>query len=416
MPHESYNRDNRHSLETHSSSNSSIDLINTTLRRRPRINRSLGSGVIVKENGIVITNHHVIREADEVKVALHDGREMEAEIVFTDEESDLAVIKIKNNEKFNAIKLDDSEKLEVGDLVLAVGNPFGVGQTVTSGIVSALARSQGGINDFGFFIQTDASINPGNSGGALVNMNGKLVGINTSIFTRSGGSNGIGFAIPANMVQVALDSLEAGSDILIRPWIGAKFTEVTAEIAQAIKLNRPKGALVEKVHPNAPADIAGMKAGDVILELDDNNVPHMHSLGYLLATAGIGRNANVKILRGEREINMIIKLEQPPESPKRDIRTLQSQSPMRGATIANISPRLATEKGIDPFTQGVVVVEVAPTSHAARFGVQKGDIIILINDTEIETTQQMEEYLKQTSQFSQIRINRKGRVITRILR
>ena len=209
--------------------------------------RSLGSGVLVDPAGLVVTNHHVIDGADQVKVSLADRREFEAEIVLKDARSDLAVLRIKaSGERFPALEFADSDALQVGDLVLAIGNPFAVGQTVTHGIISALARTQVGITDYQFFIQTDAAINPGNSGGALVDMSGKLVGINTAIFSRGGGSIGIGFAIPANMVRVVVASARGGANVVKRPWLGARLQAVTSEIAESIGLKRPAGALVTR--------------------------------------------------------------------------------------------------------------------------------------------------------------------------
>src|ERR1700689_430820 len=215
---------------------------------REQVERSLGSGVIVEASGLIVTNYHVIEDASEVKVALSDKREFDADIVLKDQRSDLAVLRVKGaKERFPTLEFADSDALEVGDVVLAIGDPFGVGQTVTHGIVSAVARTQVGNSDYQFFIQTDAAINPGNSGGALVDMNGRLVGINSAIYSRSGGSEGIGFAIPANMVRVIVASAEGGSGAVKRAWLGAKLQEVTPEIADSLGLKRPSGALVASV-------------------------------------------------------------------------------------------------------------------------------------------------------------------------
>ncbi len=218
---------------------------------------SLGSGVIVGRNGLVVTNNHVIEGADDIKVALADGREFPCKIILKDDRLDLAVLKIQSDGPFDIVPIGDSDAVEVGDLVLAMGNPFGVGQTVTSGIVSALARNQISNGDFGFFIQTDAAINPGNSGGGLINMKGELIGINTAIFSRGGGSNGVGFAIPANLVKVFVASAEGGNGSFIRPFVGATFEPVTSDVAEALGLERARGALVTAVvaggRPRAPA-------------------------------------------------------------------------------------------------------------------------------------------------------------------
>src|ERR1700719_1376392 len=231
-----------------------------------QVQRSLGSGVLIDSSGLVVTNNHVIEGADQVKVSLSDKREFEAEMVLKDSRTDLAVLRLKDaKEKFTTLDFSNSDELLVGDVVLAIGNPFGVGQTVTHGIISALARTQVGITDYQFFIQTDAAINPGNSGGALVDMTGKLAGINTAIFSRSGGSQGIGFAIPANMVRVVVVSAKGGSGAVKRPWLGAKLQDVTPEIAESLGLKRPSGALVASVVAGGPAARAGIKTGDLIV-------------------------------------------------------------------------------------------------------------------------------------------------------
>ena len=238
-----------------------------------QLQRSLGSGVIIDAAGLVVTNNHVIEGADEVKVSLADKREFEATLVLKDPRTDLAVLRIKDgHEQFPVLEFADSDALQVGDVVLAIGNPFGVGQTVTHGIVSALARTQVGISDYRFFIQTDAAINPGNSGGALVDLTGKLIGINTAIFSRSGGSQGVGFAIPANMVRVVVASAKTGGNAVVRPWLGAKLQAVTPEIADSMGLKRPAGALVSNVTADSPAASAGIKAGDLILSVDGQDV------------------------------------------------------------------------------------------------------------------------------------------------
>ena len=236
---------------------------------RQQVERSLGSGVIVDPSGLIVTNYHVIEGASEVKVALSDKREFAADIVLKDQRSDLAVLRIKGaKERFPTLQFANSDDLQVGDVVLAIGDPFGVGQTVTHGIVSAVARTDVGISDYQFFIQTDAAINPGNSGGPLVDMNGRMVGLNSAIYSRSGGSQGIGFAIPANMVRVVVASAEGGSGAVKRPWLGAKLQEVTPDIADSLGLQRPSGALVASVVADSPAARAGIKTGDVIVSVD----------------------------------------------------------------------------------------------------------------------------------------------------
>ncbi|EJZ23333.1 trypsin-like peptidase domain-containing protein, partial [Rhizobium sp. Pop5] len=257
---------------------------------------SLGSGVIVEANGTVVTNNHVVEGADDIKVALSDGREFPCKVVLRDDRVDLAVLKIDTKESFPTLPIGNSDTVEVGDLVLAIGNPFGVGQTVTSGIVSALARNQVVKNEFGFFIQTDASINPGNSGGALMNMKGELIGINTAIFSRGGGSNGIGFAIPANLVKVFLASADAGVKSFERPYVGASFDAVTSEVAEALGLNKVRGALVVKVSDGGPAAKAGLKAGQIVTAVNGISVEHPDALLYRLTTAGLGKSVNLTVI------------------------------------------------------------------------------------------------------------------------
>src|SRR5436853_3566600 len=263
-----------------------------------QMQRSLGSGVMVDSSGLVVTNNHVIEGADQVKVSLSDKREFEAEIVLKDSRTDLAVLRLKDSrEKFPTLDLANSDELMVGDVVLAIGNPFGVGQTVTHGIVSAVARTQVGISDYQFFIQTDAAINPGNSGGALVDMAGRLVGINTAIFSRSGGSQGVGFAIPANMVRVVVASAKTGGTAVKRPWLGARLQAVTSDLAESLGLKRPGGALIANVSPGSPAARAGLKASDLIVAVDGQAIDDPNAFDYRFATRPLGGSAQVDVQR-----------------------------------------------------------------------------------------------------------------------
>src|SRR5215469_4196474 len=265
---------------------------------REQVERSLGSGVIVDQAGLVVTNYHVIDGASQIKVALADKREFEADIVLKDQRSDLAVLRVKDaKERFPTLEFADSDELQVGDVVLAIGDPFGVGQTVTHGIVSAVARTQDGISDYQFFIQTDAAINPGNSGGALVDMTGRLVGINSAIYSRSGGSQGIGFAIPANGVRVVVASAEGGSTSVKRAWLGAKLQEVTPEIADSLGLKRPTGALIASLVAGGPAAKAGLRAGDLIVSIDGVEVEDPNAFDYRFATKPLGGAAQVGVTR-----------------------------------------------------------------------------------------------------------------------
>ena len=262
-----------------------------------RVSKALGSGVIVDPSGLIVTNYHVIENMTQVKVALSDRREFDAEIVLRDPRTDLAVLRLKGGKDFPVLELGDSDALEVGDFVIAVGDPFGVGQTVTQGIVSALARTQVGISDYGFFIQTDAAINPGNSGGALVDLDGKLVGINSAIYSRSGGSIGIGFAIPVNMVKSVIAAALHGGATVKRPWLGASLQSLTKDIADNLGIDRPTGALVVTVASVGPAAEAGLKRGDLITAVDDQSVDDAEGVGFRLAVQPLGGSARLSILR-----------------------------------------------------------------------------------------------------------------------
>jgi Do/DeqQ family serine protease len=379
-------------------------------RPKRKMQSSLGSGVIMTRDGVVLTNYHVIADADEVKVVLSDGSEYEAEIVLRDEKSDLAVLKIKERGEFQAIEIADSEDVQVGDLVLAIGNPFGVGQTVTSGIVSAVARSRVGINDFDFFIQTDAAINPGNSGGALVDMSGRLIGINTAIYSRSGGSIGIGFAIPSNMAQVILRSAASGESVVTRPWIGADFQEVTAEIAETLGMRRPGGVLVTGLYPGGPADRAGLAIGDVVLGINKKILQNNDALGYRLDTIGIGGDAELVVISGRKRKLVNLRLEEAPETTPRNETEINPEAVLGGATIANLSPAVAQDIGISATTRGVVVLDVERRTRAEANGVRKGDVVIAINGVEMKD---VADVVKITSRQSrrgwQVLLERDGR-------
>jgi len=379
---------------------------------RERVQRSLGSGVIVDPSGLVVTNNHVIEGASEVKVALADKREFEAEMVLKDARTDLAVLRIRDGrERFPAIELGDSDDLQVGDIVLAIGNPFAVGQTVTQGIVSALARTQVGITDYQFFIQTDAAINPGNSGGALVDVSGRLAGINTAIYSRSGGSIGIGFAIPSNMVKVVVASARGGGGAVKRPWLGAKLQTITPEIAENLGLNRPSGALIASVSPSGPAQRAGLKTGDVIVAIDGLGVDDPNAFEYRFMTKPLGRTAQLGLVRAGREMRTNIALETAPETP-RDELVIRSRSPFSGARIANLSPALAEELRLETAAEGVVIVDIADGSLAQNFGFQRGDRIVSVNNERIARTRDLERVASQQNRLWRITIEREGKQVS----
>jgi len=375
---------------------------------QPRNQNSLGSGVIVDAAGIIVTNHHVIKDADDVKIALSDGREYAAVIILKDEQSDLAILQVTEDVNFPAIQIGNSDEVLVGNLVLAIGNPFGVGQTVTSGIISAVARSAGGISDFGFFLQTDAAINPGNSGGALIDMQGRLIGINTAIFSRSGGSNGIGFAIPSDMVRIAIQSSETG-DVLVRPWIGASFQEVSSDIAQSLGMSRPQGALVVNVVSEGPADKAGIKPGDVILAINGKAVPHVRGLGYRLTTVGIGNLAEIRLLSRSVTIDTSLTLMAAPETIPANETELPRQSSLGGSVVANLSPALAQKIKISTEKSGVVFLQVVRGSPAAANRMVPGDILLEINGQPIARVRDIEPLITQDLRRWTFVVERNGR-------
>ncbi|UIJ73805.1 Do family serine endopeptidase [Aurantimonas sp. HBX-1] len=382
---------------------------------RPRMESSLGSGVIVDSTGLVVTNNHVVADADEVKIAFADGREFQTTVLLKDDKVDLAVLKIEGEGPFPVLALADSDGLQIGDLVLAIGNPFGIGQTVTNGIVSALARTHIGVNDFGFFIQTDAAINPGNSGGALIDMRGRLVGVNTAIFSRSGGSNGIGFAIPSNMVASFVRAAREG-DRFEQPFVGAGFATVTPDIAEALGLDRPTGALVHEVGEATPAAEAGLEVGDVILAVGEVPIDSPDALGYRLATTGIGGVARLQILRGDERLSVDLPLQPAPETPPRDERVLGGETPFAGATVLNLSPRVASELDLPMNKTGVVVTAVARRSYAARFGLRPRDILLSLNGQAIESTEALEAMLGGRFLGWRFELERDGRRMSQLVR
>ncbi|MCB9989849.1 MAG: Do family serine endopeptidase [Rhodospirillales bacterium] len=385
---------------------------------RQRVENSLGSGVIVEASGLAVTNAHVIKDADEITVGLPDGREFAAEKVVVDEASDLAVLQIDlKKETLPYVRLKPSETLEVGDLVLAIGNPFGVGQTVTSGIVSAQARSSLDINDFNFFIQTDAAINPGNSGGPLVAMDGSVVGINTAIYSRDGGSLGIGFAIPSEMVATVIAAAKTGQGNekgIIRPWLGISVQAITSDIADSLEFTRPHGVLVSDLHRASPALKAGLKVGDVVLAINEREIREPAEMKFRMATIPLGEKARFKILQNGREKTIHVTAMAPPDDPPRDETTLDGAHPLNGVSVANINPAVAVESGIRE-ENGVVVLAVPRRSAAIRV-TAPGDIIVSINGDTINTVKDLEKTLRRRSESWSFVLFRDGQQRQVILR
>ena len=380
-------------------------------RSRERIENALGSGVIVEAEGLVVTNNHVIDGADEIRVVLNDGREFEAKLVAQEEQMDLALLRMNTKgAKLPTLAFRDSDNLEVGDLVLAIGNPFGVGQTVTSGIVSGLARTRTGINDFGFFIQTDAAINPGNSGGALVTTDGKLVGINTAIFSKSGGSIGIGFAIPANIVRAVVEA-EATGGKLVRPWLGVAGEALSAEIAESLGFERPGGVVVHELFPGGPADEAGIRPGDVLLAINGRNVLDPQGMVFRLATLRIGDEAMVTVVRKGKQLELPVELTPAPREPKPNETVLAGNHPLRGAQVADLSPALGEELSVGGW-RGVVITGLKRGSFARNLGIRPGDIIARINGVDIKSVAQLRDLVSVEREEWALTIERDGKVKT----
>lgn len=381
-------------------------------RPRERMNSSLGSGVIVSSDGLIVTNHHVIANGDEITVVLHDRREFEASLVLDDERTDLAVLRIDaGDEPLPRVQFRDSDEVEVGDLVLAIGNPFGVGQTVTSGIVSATARTQTGISDYSFFIQTDAAINPGNSGGALVTLDGKLLGINTAIFSRSGGSIGIGFAIPANMVRTVVASALTGQAV-VRPWAGLIGQPLTRDLAEGFGLNRPAGVIVNEVYRRGPADEAGIRNGDVILAVDGRDIADVESFRFRIATRPLGEAVPLTIWRQRQTLEVKFPLMAAPETPPRDETRLSGRQPLAGALVANLSPALAEELELAGEWEGAIILGLERGSSAHRLGFRRGDIVLSVNGTDVDTVRGLERLLRRSDDRWRIGLKRNGQVRT----
>ena len=382
---------------------------------RSQTTRSLGSGVLVDPSGLVVTNYHVIDQMTDVKVALSDQSEYPAEIVLRDQRNDLAVLRIKGDAPFPVMQLGDSDTVEVGDIALAIGDPFGVGQTVTQGIVSALARTNVGQGVSAFYLQTDASINPGNSGGALVDTHARLVGINSAIFSQSGGSVGIGFAIPVDMVKIVVAAAKAGDKIVHRPWLGASLQTVTYDIAETFGLNRPIGALVTDINATGPAEAAGLQRGDLVTAIDGKLIESPESFGFRFGTKPVGGTATLTIRRGTKTQRLDVALVRAPMMPRPDKIVIAGASPLAGLTAVNLSPAIEEELSSPESRDGVVVTDVAPDSNAAAVDFHKGDMILAVNDAAIKTTKNLADATTGRHYYWKLSIGRGGQVINTVL-
>ncbi|MFZ4164632.1 Do family serine endopeptidase [Brevundimonas sp. NPDC058933] len=345
-----------------------------------RVTGSIGSGVIVRADGIVVTNNHVIQNMQQIRVTLNDRREYPARVLLADERSDIAVLQLENVDgDLPTLRIDDQEEQQVGDLVLAIGNPFGVGQTVTNGIVSALNRTETGISDSGSFIQTDAPINPGNSGGALVDMDGDLIGINTAIFSRTGSSSGVGFAVPATMVKRVVDSALGGAKAVVRPWLGVKGDTVSADIARSLGLSRPQGLIITEVYPQGPGARAGLEQGDVITAVDGAEINDQGGLNFRVGTKSPNDAVAVTILRDGKTQTLNARVAALPGEAEPGQGTTVGQGALAGLQGVALNPALADRLGGDPFTSGVVVTGLQRNSIPARIGLRPNDLIVQVD-------------------------------------
>jgi Do/DeqQ family serine protease len=382
---------------------------------RDRVEGSLGSGVIVREDGVIVTNNHVIEGGQEITVSLADRREFPAKVLLADARTDLAVLKITlpAGEKLPVIPIDDRGGAQVGDLVLAIGDPFGVGQTVTNGIVSALNRSADPSGEgASAYIQTDAAINPGNSGGPLVDMDGNLIGINSFIVSRSGGSVGVGFAIPAPLVKRVLETALGGGHAFVRPWLGLRSQGVTSDIAQSLGMGAPHGVLAAEIWPGGAADRAGVKQGDIITAVDGKAVDDVAGLNYAVGAHKPGETIRLTVRRDGAERPFDVHAEAPPSTPPKDERTLTGRNPFQGATVVNLSPAVADELGADPFLGKGVLITGMTGGIAAQAGLRPGDLVRAVNGKPVATVADLAAILSQGGRSWSVTIERGGQRVT----
>jgi Do/DeqQ family serine protease len=377
-----------------------------------RVAQSLGSGSIVRPDGVILTNHHVIEGAQEITVVTSDRREWPAKVLLDDPRADLAVLKIDTGaERLPAIAIDDATDVQVGDLVLAIGDPFGVGQTVTNGIVSALGRS--GVSDFSSFIQTDAAINPGNSGGPLVDMNGDLIGVNTAILSGSGTSSGVGFAIPAALAKQVVTAALGGAHEVVRPWLGVKGQALSGDMAKSYGLAAPQGVIAAELWPDGPAARAGVAQGDVIESINGQAVTDAQGLTYSIGAMAPGASVTLTVRKASgAERTLTARLEAPPDTPPKDLHAIEGANPLNGASVVNLSPAAAVDMGLDPFAGTGVVVTAVSGGYAANLGLQPGDFIRQVNGRQVSTVAELMSVLNAPAETWTIAIERGGHVIT----
>jgi Do/DeqQ family serine protease len=372
-----------------------------------RVQNSLGSGVILAADGLVMSNFHVVGEATDIRVVLTDRREFAAKVILADEEADLALLQLEGAQDLPFLPLRDSDEVEVGELVLAIGNPFGVGQTVSSGIVSGLARASASLGR-GYFIQTDAPVNPGNSGGALVDMAGRLIGINTAIISKGGGSNGVGFAIPTDLVAQMVAQAKAGNDHFTRPWAGVSGQSVDAQMAEALGMDRPIGIVLDELHPESPFGKAGLLPGDVITRLDDADVNSPQEVMFRLAVAGIGKTVDVTYVRGGVVATTQVDLIAAPEAGRRVEITLGNGG-LAGLSVAEIDPALIAAMGLPLSATGVVITAIE--GPLTRAGMMPGDIVLAVNGVEVKTAADLRDIAATDTRGWSVDLLRAGQVL-----
>lgn len=375
--------------------------------------QALGSGVIVSPEGYILTNNHVVDGATDIQITLSDKRQFKAHVVGTDPKTDIAVLKI-NGSDLKPITIGDSSKVQVGDISLAIGDPFGVGQTVTSGIVSATGRTNLGIEDYEDFIQTDAPINPGNSGGALINDRGELVGINTAILSHgSGGSQGIGFAVPSNLARTVMDEILKTGHVT-RAYLGVYPQDVTPAMARAFGEKESQGIVIGDVSPDSPAKSAGLKRGDIILDVNGKPVTDSNQLRMSISMMQPGTEVQIKYLRDGNEHLATVKLgEMPTESAKANSSGENSgaSKALEGVEVSNLTSSMANELGIPPSTKGVVVTDIDPASQMADSGLQKGDVIQEVNHQPVNNVSEFQSAIRKSGSNPLLLVNRDGRTL-----
>ncbi len=376
-----------------------------------RVQNSLGSGVILSEDGYVVSNYHVVGSATEIRVVTTDRREFTAEVVLGHEESDVAILRLEKAQDLPFLTMRDSDHVEVGELALAIGNPFGIGQTVSSGIISGLARTGTATgNARGYFLQTDAAINPGNSGGALIDVNGDLIGINTSILTRSGGSNGIGFAIPANLVAEFLRQAQAGNDTFVSPWAGMSGQHMSADIAESLGLVIPMGVVISDLHDLSPLAEAGLRVGDVVTHVDGDEVNSPAEMKFRMSVAGVGGTSVLTRLRGEESDDVEVALIRAPDTPDAEKTTLDESTVLPELTVSGVNPAVIIDLGLKLSQSGVVVYDPGP--YGARAGLRVGDVLEAINGSDIARPQDVVRALTDPGRRINMLIQRGGRSLS----